>query len=134
MAKNDFTEEGYPPLSESTFYILISLAPGKKHGYAILKDVTALSEGSVTLSISTLYTALGRLLDQGVIERVDSDPDESPQHKPRKEYILTEHGRQVLAADTQRMKSLLRVAHLRLGEGVLLEQWEKTVHSTGVKA
>ena len=59
------------PLTESTFYILLSLAPGPKHGYAIMKDVKMLSESRDLLSTGTLYGAIKRLLDQGWILRVD---------------------------------------------------------------
>jgi hypothetical protein len=55
------------PLTEATFFIMLSLAPGPKHGYAILKDIQALSEGRIRLSTGTLYGAIRRLLDQGWI-------------------------------------------------------------------
>ena len=107
----------YLPLTEPTFYILLSLALGKKHGYAILKDVEALSNGKVSLSTSTLYGALGRLLDQGLIERVPNEEEENTgPGLPRKAYILSETGRRVLEAETDRLQSLVAVAHLRLGE------------------
>jgi DNA-binding PadR family transcriptional regulator len=107
----------YLPLTESTFYILLSLALEKKHGYAILKDVEALSDGKVRLSTSTLYGALGRLLDQGLIERVRNEEEENiGPGLPRKAYILSETGRRVLEAETDRLQSLVAVAHLRLGE------------------
>jgi DNA-binding PadR family transcriptional regulator len=107
----------YLPLTEPTFYILLSLAPGGKHGYAILKDVEALSDGKFSLSTSTLYGALGRLLDQGLIERVPNDEEENTgPGLPRKAYILSEIGRRVLEAETDRLQSLVAVAHLRLGE------------------
>lgn len=107
----------YLPLTEPTFYILLSLAPGKKHGYAILKDVAALSNGKITLSTSTLYGALGRLLDQGLIKRVPNDEDgnDGP-GLPRKAYILSKTGRRVLQAETNRLQRLVATAHLRLGE------------------
>jgi len=105
------------PLTEQTFAILLSLAAGQKHGYAILKDVSDLSDGRVTLSTSTLYSALGRMLDQGLIERVPAGPDaDSGPGLPRKAYQLTELGRRVLAGETKRMLSLADVARLRLGE------------------
>jgi DNA-binding PadR family transcriptional regulator len=107
----------YLPLTESTFYILLSLALEKKHGYAILKDVEALSDGKVRLSTSTLYGALGRLLDQGLIERVRNEEEENiGPGLPRKAYTLSETGRRVLEAETDRLQSLVAVAHLRLGE------------------
>lgn len=107
----------YLPLTEPTFYILLSLAPGKKHGYAILKDVETLSNGKITLSTSTLYGALGRLLDQGLIKRVSNDEDDNAgPGLPRKAYILSKMGRRVLQAETDRLQALVATAHLRLGE------------------
>lgn len=103
------------PLSEPTFYILLSLFTGEKHGYAILKDVKTLSDGKLTLSTSTLYTALNRLLDQKLIERhPDHLADGST--RARKVYRLTVLGRRVLEAETQRMQVMLSAAHLHLGK------------------
>jgi DNA-binding PadR family transcriptional regulator len=112
------------PLREPTFLILLSLAAGGKHGYSILQDVEALSHGKVTLSTGTLYEALSRLLDQGLIERfVESEPEEgansvSPPHpgKPRKSYRLTATGRELLKAEIRRMESLITAVKQKLGE------------------
>lgn len=106
----------YLPLTEPTFYILLSLAPGKKHGYAILKDVKELSRERVNLSTSTLYTAVGRLLDQDLIERFDEDDDNPSPGLPRKSYALTELGRRVLEAETVRLQGMIKEARLRLRE------------------
>ena len=83
------------PLTKSTFYILLSLAPGPKHGYAIMKDVKTLSESRVVLSTGTLYGAIKRLLDQGWILRVD-EPAENGTGRERKAYLLTHRGRRIL--------------------------------------
>ena len=105
------------PIREPTFYILLSLVPGKKHGYAILKDVEELSGDKIRLSTGTLYGALGRLLDQGLIERVPNDEGENSRPGlPRKAYILTEAGKRVLEAETNRMQSLVATARIRLSE------------------
>ena len=106
----------YLPLTEPTFYILLSLAPGKKHGYAIMKDVKALSRGRVNLSTSTLYTAIGRLLDQGLIARLSEEEQEAAPGLPRKSYALTELGRRVLEAETVRLQNMVKEARLRLRE------------------
>lgn len=106
------------PLREPTFFILLSLASGEqepKHGYAIMKDVEALSRGKIRLSTGTLYEALARLLDQKLIERLDETPVEEPSAenhpgKPRKTYRLTRLGRQALEADRKRMQALLETA------------------------
>ena len=106
------------PLTEPTFYILLSLAPGMKHGYAIKKDVKSLSKERVNLSTSTLYTAVGRLLDQALIERFSNDDDEVNPGLPRKSYILTDLGRRVLEAETNRLQGMVGEARLRLqGDG-----------------
>ncbi len=106
----------YLPLTEPTFYILLSLAPGKKHGYAILKDVKDLSKERVNMSTSTLYTAVGRLLDQNLIERLSEDNNGASPGLPRKSYALTELGRRVLEAETVRLQGMVKEARLRLRE------------------
>jgi DNA-binding PadR family transcriptional regulator len=105
----------YLPLTEPTFYILLSLAPGKKHGYGIMKDVKQLSRERVNLSTSTLYTAVGRLLDQELIERLPEEEDVAP-GLPRKSYTLTELGRRVLEAEAVRLQGMVKEAKLRLRE------------------
>ncbi len=106
------TPESYLPLRETTFYILLSLAPGSKHGYAIMKEVSALSEGRVTLSTGTLYGALKRLLEQGWIRRVD-EAGVKDAGRVRKNYSLTHLGQQILKAEIERLERLVRSAHRR---------------------
>jgi DNA-binding PadR family transcriptional regulator len=103
------TRNEFLPLSETTLYILVSLAPSPKHGYAIAKEVEALSENRVVLSVSTLYTTLKRLLEDGWIERVGEGPEPDESGRPRKTYALTERGRNILAAEKARLCSLLAV-------------------------
>jgi DNA-binding PadR family transcriptional regulator len=105
------------PLSEISFYILLSLAPGAKHGYAILKDVKELSRGALRLSTSTLYDALERLLKQELIARVDEE-NTQVNGRIRKSYHLNDLGRRVLAAEACRMQVLLEVASPRLKESM----------------
>ena len=106
----------YLPLTEPTFYILLSLTHGRKHGYAIKKDVKDLSQERVNLSTSTLYTAVGRLLDQELIERLSTDDGEANPGLPRKSYALTKLGKRVLGAETNRLQGMVREARLRLTE------------------
>ena len=102
----------HQPLREPTFYILLSLSPGPKHGYAILKEVETLSEGRVLLSTGTLYGAIKRLLDRNWIKRAE---DIEPNHaeRERKAYTLTEHGRRALNTEVERLRKLLVVAQSR---------------------
>ena len=107
---------GSLPLTETTFYILLSLSPGSSHGYAILKDVERLSGGRLVLSTGTLYGALKRLLERGWIERVPDGTDETSApvgKRARKSYALTELGERVLEAETSRMEVLVTTAKVR---------------------
>lgn len=110
-------EQNLLPLTEATFYILLSLSAGRKHGYAILKDVSALSHASLELSTSTLYGALGRLQDQGLIERVENGPEQGVgPGLPRKAYQLTDLGRRMLEAEMARLRRLVHAGAQRLGQ------------------
>jgi DNA-binding PadR family transcriptional regulator len=99
----------YLPLREPTFYILLSLSPGPKHGYAILKDVEELSDGNVLLGTGTLYGAIKRLLDRDWIRRVN-DPIPNGTDRERKAYVLTNQGRRVLNAEIVRLQKLVSLA------------------------
>jgi DNA-binding PadR family transcriptional regulator len=109
MAERKITDQ--LPLTEVTFFILLSLSSGQKHGYVIMKDVGSLSDGRIRLGTGTLYGALGRLLDQGWIDRVE---EEQTSGRRRKAYVLSDIGRRILAAETERLRSLLSVAQRRL--------------------
>jgi len=104
------------PLTESSFFILLSLAAGPRHGYAIIKDVEELSGGRVSLSVSTLYTALGRLEEQRMIERAEASDAESGPGLPRKVYQLTRQGNGALNGEARRLRGLLSAYQQRFGE------------------
>jgi DNA-binding PadR family transcriptional regulator len=98
------------PLTEPVLLILMSLADRPRHGYALLKDIEALSDGRVRLSTGTLYGALRRLLDDIWIERFEQQ-DTS---REKQAYRLTETGRRQLQSELERMKQLTRAAATRL--------------------
>ena len=102
------------PLSEPVALILMSLAAEPRHGYALMKDIEALSSGRVRLSTGTLYGALHRLLQDRWIERFEQ-PDTS---REKQAYRLTASGRWQLEAELERMKQLTRtgMARLRMSE------------------
>lgn len=106
------------PLTEVVFFILLSLAPKPKHGYAIMKEVASLSHQRVSLSTGTLYGALKRLLEQGWIEPVEEadagDYQPGAAKRVRKAYALTDLGRSILQTEAARLQSLVAVAQLRL--------------------
>ena len=102
------------PMSEPSFFILLSLASGPLHGYAMLKKIELISEGRISLSVSTLYTTLSRLQDQGLIERVDSGDEDASPGLPRKVYRLTGQGQRALEAEAKRLHGLLAAYHQQL--------------------
>ncbi len=97
------------PLTEPTFFILLVLAPGPQHGYAIMKETAVLSNDRVQLSTSTLYGAIKRLLDLGWIERAEAASGVE-NGRERKAYRLTDLGRRILKAETARLQSLVSAA------------------------
>ena len=99
------------PLTEVTYFILLSLSPKAKHGYAIMKDVRALSKERVALSTGTLYGALKRLLELGWVTPAE-DPAKNHNGRVRKTYRLTGLGRQILEAEVMRLEGLVHAAQL----------------------
>ncbi|MEU1747474.1 PadR family transcriptional regulator [Micromonospora arida] len=99
------------PLREPTFLILTALAREDMHGYGIVSDVAALSGGRLALRPGTLYGALDRLTDEGLVERAHEEVVEG---RLRRYYRLTEAGRSVLTAETERLRGNVEAATQRL--------------------
>jgi PadR family transcriptional regulator, regulatory protein PadR len=106
--------EKFLPLTQTTYYILASLFYGAKHGYAISKEVEALSNGTVRLAVGNLYVTLKRLLEQGVIARAS---DKDVEGEARKTYRLTGVGEQVLRLETARLEQMLRAGRPVIAAG-----------------
>jgi len=102
--------EGYLPLTAAVFHILLALADGEAHGYAIMQAVSEKSMGSVRLGAGTLYGAVNRLLQDNLIEESEERPDPKMDDARRRYYRLTDFGARVLAAETRRMADLVRAA------------------------
>ena len=98
-------------LQEPTFLILTSLAQGRRHGYALIKDAAELSGGRVTLKVGTLYAALDRLSTEGLVAAAG---EEVVDGRLRRFYELTEEGAASLADEVERMRSLSTQAASRL--------------------
>ncbi|HSR66649.1 MAG TPA: helix-turn-helix transcriptional regulator [Acidobacteriota bacterium] len=107
------------PLTPVAFEILLSLAAGARHGYAVMSDVRERSGGALTLHPGTLYRALNRLLDQRWIEELDQAPEGASADERRRYYCLTERGRQVAEAEALRLSEQAAAARrlLRGEEG-----------------
>lgn len=101
------------PLPASAMQILVALADGEKHGYAIMRDVAELSGGAVRMSSGTLYGSIKRMLDQGLIEEAEERPDPALDDQRRRYYRLTGLGRRVGAAESARLATLVNAAAMR---------------------
>jgi DNA-binding PadR family transcriptional regulator len=98
------------PLPPAVFQILVALADQDRHGYAIMQDVAARTDGRMKLSPGTLYGSIKRMLDDGLIVEVDERPDPADDDERRRYYRLTRYGREVAQAETDRLTTLLRQA------------------------
>ncbi len=98
-------------MREPTFFVLASLADGRKHGYGIIKDAEQLSDGRVSLKVGTLYAALDRLQAEGLVVAAG---DEVVAGRLRRYFELTEPGATTLAAESERQASNARRATDRL--------------------
>ena len=98
-------------LQEPSLLILTALAAGPQHGYGIMKDVESLSQGEVTLRVGTLYGALDRLTENGLVE---VEREEVVDSRLRRYYRLTDVGAARLAADANRVRRQAGVALRRL--------------------
>src|SRR6185436_7714558 len=99
-----FTPSSYLPLTPAMLQVLLALADGDKHGYAVLKEVARRSGGTVTLRTGTLYTVLRRFVDDGLVAETDERPDPALDDERRRYYRLTDRGRAVATAETERLE------------------------------
>jgi DNA-binding PadR family transcriptional regulator len=105
--------QDYLPLTETSFFILLSLAATPKHGYGIIKEVQEMSAGRVVLAAGTLYTALRRMLEDDWIERLEYE-NPGQVSRERKLYGLTDLGRRIFQLETKRLQSMLQLTRTRL--------------------
>ena len=107
---HDSKPDSLLPLPTAVFHILIALADRDRHGYSIMQDVAARTEGKVQLSAGTLYSSIRRMLEQGLIEELAEGPDPSSTDERRRYYRLTRFGKRTAAAEVARLNALLKQA------------------------
>lgn len=101
------------PLTPAFFNILLALADGEKHGYAIMQGVVTQTGGKLNLGPGTLYGAIKRLLEDDLIEESDERPDPAHDDERRRYYRLTDFGKRVAAAEAARLDELVDLARSR---------------------
>ena len=98
------------PLPAATFHILVALAAGEAHGYAILLDIASRTGGEVQLGAGTLYRSIHRMLEQGLVEETSERPDPELDDERRRYYRITAFGTAVARAEARRFSQLIKLA------------------------
>ena len=98
------------PLPPATFHILLALADDDRHGYAIIQEVAARTNGELKLSAGTLYRSIQRMLEQGLLAETDERPDPELDDERRRYYRITPAGRAAARAEARRLSQLLSLA------------------------
>lgn len=96
------------PLTPVAFEILLCLSTGEKHGYAILREIEERTEGRLELHAGSLYRAMARLVDAGLLETVPAPSDDADRR--RRYYAVTGRGREVARAEAMRLRIQLEAA------------------------
>ncbi|HEY3741570.1 MAG TPA: PadR family transcriptional regulator [Bryobacteraceae bacterium] len=99
--------EQFLPLGSAVFHILVALAGRDRHGYSIMQDIAARTDGQIQLSPGTLYGSIRRLLESDLIQELDERPDPEHDDERRRYYRLTKLGRDVAEAEARRLTRLL---------------------------
>jgi DNA-binding PadR family transcriptional regulator len=102
--------EALLPLSEATFHILLALADCDRHGYGIIQDVAARTDGALKLGAGTLYRSIQRMLEQGLLVETSQRPAPEEDDERRRYYRITPFGRAVARAETARLQRLVNLA------------------------
>jgi DNA-binding PadR family transcriptional regulator len=102
-----------PPLTPAMFHILLVLAAGERHGYAIMREVDTLTGGARRLGPGSLYGSIKRMLAEGLIEECGERPDPAADDERRRYYRLTDLGRRAAAAEARRLEILVVAARGR---------------------
>ena len=113
MARDKRSPTDLLPLTPGMFHVLIALADGEKHGYAIIKEVARRTDGAIRLSAGTLYTLIRRFVQEGVIVESDERPDPALDDERRRYYRISDFGRLVAQAEAARMESTLSMARAK---------------------
>ena len=105
------------PLSPAVFHILLALATCEMHGYGIMREIAAATDGQMRIGPGTLYRSIRQMLDLGMIEESDERPDPTLDDERRRYYRLTAPGKRVAQAELARLERLVSVGRAKQLEG-----------------
>jgi DNA-binding PadR family transcriptional regulator len=98
------------PLPPITFHVLLALADGDRHGYAIIQEVATRTGGELTLSAGTLYRSIHRMLEQGLVVEARERPGPEEDDERRRYYRITKFGIETAKAEARRLTQLVKLA------------------------
>ena len=113
MKKTERSPEAMLPLTQAVFHILLALADGERHGYGIMQEIAARTNGAMRMGPGTLYGSIKRMLADGLIEASDERPDPELDDERRRYYRLTNFGQRVVRAEAQRLEQVVRIAQAK---------------------
>ncbi|GCE21540.1 PadR family transcriptional regulator [Dictyobacter kobayashii] len=110
MSSGGEEPEARLPLTPAVFHILLALADGERHGYSIMQEIAAQTDGKLRIGPTTLYRSIKRMLEDGMIEETEERPDPALDDERRRYYRLTTFGVRVTQAEVQRLAQAVAVA------------------------
>jgi DNA-binding PadR family transcriptional regulator len=113
MPHNEPKVDDFLPLPPATFHILMALADEDRHGYAIIQDISARTNGELRMSAGTLYRSIQRMQEQGLIVETNDRPDPEEDDERRRYYRITPFGTAVARAEAKRLSDLVKLARAR---------------------
>lgn len=113
MGRAQWIPDNMLPLPTAQLHILLALADGEKHGYAVMREVESMTDGDVTMGPGTLYGTVKKMLNAGLVEETDQRPDPKMDDERRRYYRLTGLGERALEAETARLERLVRTSHAK---------------------
>ena len=113
MERDGRDPESLLPLTPAVFHIMLALADGERHGYGIMQEVAALTDGALRLGPGTLYGSIKRMLADGLIEETDERPDPELDDERRRYYRLTDFGQRVAQLEARRLARLVDEARAK---------------------
>ena len=113
MSRGQDEIEALLPLPPATFHILVALADRELHGYAIIQDIAARTQGAVRLGAGTLYRTIHRMLEQGLLLETRDRPDPALDDERRRYYRILPFGTAVARAESRRLAGMITLARAK---------------------
>jgi len=123
MQTTSESPKGLLPLTPAVFHIMLALMDQERHGYGIMKEVESQTQGEMLLRAGTLYQAIKRMLELGLIEESAERPDPKMDDERRRYYKLSGLGHKVARGEEERLRKLLQIARTKQKLSAARQEW-----------